>query len=321
MLRRLLPFALTVVTSLGLPAVARADGANKAAAQELFDEGRHLMEQGNFAAACPKLESSEKLDPGAGTLLNLAACYENNGQSASAWVTYTDAATASAERHPDWAEKARSKAAALAPTLSRLTVLVPNAVPGLVVKRDGVVVAAAAYGVPIPVDPGAHVIDATAPGRLGVKQTVQVASKAAQEIVTVPELASAPAGPSDGATSHGPTGDTQRILGATFAGVGLVGLAFGSIFGVKALSWKSDVAVAHCNPEFTACDATGKAELDRAHSDATVSTVAFVVGAVALVGGAIVFFSAPHAAKAKPEVGVSLGHGGSPLGLTLGGTF
>jgi len=315
-------FALTLAGALLVPAAARADGANKAAAQELFDQGRKLMEQGDFAAACPKLESSQKLDPGAGTLMNLAACYEKNGQSASAWVTYTDAATASAERHPDWAEKARARAAALAPTLSRLTILVPRPVTGLVVKRDGAVVASGAYGVPIPVDPGAHVVEATAPGSLGSKQTVQIAANAAQETVNIPELESSPTGPSGGPTpEHGSSGSTQRILGATFAGVGVVGLAFGSIFGVKALSWKTDVARAHCNAEFTACDATGKAEIDQAHSDATVSTVVFVVGAVALVGGAIVFFAAPHAAEAKPQVSVSLGHRGSPLGLTLGGSF
>jgi serine/threonine-protein kinase len=316
------PFVLTLAAALLVPAAVRADGANKAAAQELFDQGRKLMEQGDFATACPKLESSQKLDPGAGTLMNLAACYEKNGQSASAWVTYTDAATASAERHPDWAEKARGKAAALAPTLSKLTIVVPHPVTGLVVKRDGAVVAAGAYGVPIPVDPGAHVVEATAPGRLGSKQTVQVGSNAAQETVNVPELESSPTGPVGGAPAEpGSSGTAQRILGATFAGVGVVGLAFGSIFGVKALSWKSDVAVAHCNAEFTACDATGKAEIDRAHSDATVSTVLFVVGTVALVGGAVVFFAAPHAAEAKPQVSVSVGHRGSPLGLTLGGTF
>ena len=111
------------------------------------------------------------------------------------------------------------------------------------------------------------------------------------------------------------------ILGATFAGVGVVGLTFGAIFGAKALGWKSDLAIAHCNAEFTACDATGKSELDRAHSDATVSTVAVLVGAGALIGGAIVFFAAPHGAEPKPTVSLGLGHAGGPLGLNLGGSF
>ena len=83
-----------------LSAAARAeeppDGAKKAAAQALFDEGKRLMDAGQFAQACPKFADSEKLDPGVGTLLNLGVCYEKNGQTASAWATYKEAASAAA---------------------------------------------------------------------------------------------------------------------------------------------------------------------------------------------------------------------------------
>ena len=141
-----------VGAALLCPLAAHAEGADdKAAAQALFDQGRKLMEQGRFAEACPKLESSEHLDPGAGTLLNLAACYEKNGQTASAWVTYTDAATASQERHPDWAARAQGRAKALFPTLSHLVIQVPSAVQGLEVKRDGKTLASGSQGTPMPV--------------------------------------------------------------------------------------------------------------------------------------------------------------------------
>ena len=67
--------SLTVVAFVAAlsPGLAFAQSASdKAQAQALFDDGRHLMEQGKFAEACRKLEGSQKLDPGAGTLLNLA---------------------------------------------------------------------------------------------------------------------------------------------------------------------------------------------------------------------------------------------------------
>ena len=47
------------------------------------------MKAARFGEACPKLLESQRLDPAPGTALNLGDCYEKNGQTASAWVTYT----------------------------------------------------------------------------------------------------------------------------------------------------------------------------------------------------------------------------------------
>ncbi|MCL2451247.1 MAG: hypothetical protein FWD17_20060, partial [Polyangiaceae bacterium] len=54
--------------------------SEEAAAEALFEQGRDLMLAGRVAEACPKFAESERLDPAPGTLLNLATCYERNGQ-------------------------------------------------------------------------------------------------------------------------------------------------------------------------------------------------------------------------------------------------
>src|SRR5271156_1769624 len=71
-----------------------ASATDKVAAEALFEEGRRLVAAGSFADACPKFADSERLDPSGGALLNLASCYEKLGRSATAWVTYREAASA-----------------------------------------------------------------------------------------------------------------------------------------------------------------------------------------------------------------------------------
>ncbi|HEY1955000.1 MAG TPA: hypothetical protein VGH28_05295 [Polyangiaceae bacterium] len=309
------------------PSIARAAGADdKAAAQALFDDGRKLMEQGKYAEACPKLESSERLDPGAGTLLNLAACYDKNGQTASAWVTYTDAATASQDRHPDWAARATARAKALFPGLSHLTVDVPNAPDGLEVKRDGKVLESGSYGTAMPVDPGHHMIDATAPGKLPFHQEVDVGARGAQSNVTV-KLDPAPVAtvqhpeehPTTGATTTEPAlrdtgrGNGMRIAGLTVLGVGVAGVIVGGVFGGLAIGKKNDAA-GMCLPDFSKCTSAGKAVVDDGLTFANVSTVAFIAGGVLAAVGLVVFLVAP---SSKERVAVSI----APTGVILRGTF
>ncbi len=121
-----------------LTAPARAD--DRAAAQQLFQQGKELMRAGSFAEACPKFEAAEKFSATPGVRLNLAECWVKLGRTASAWGKY-DEALLMAERGGDKAAAAVASAgkAALEPQLVYLTVAVgdPARVPGLEVHRDG----------------------------------------------------------------------------------------------------------------------------------------------------------------------------------------
>src|SRR5437762_4686516 len=99
---------------------------SRTAAETLFIEAKKLMEAKRFDEACPKFADSQRLDPGVGTLLNLALCYERQGKVASAWSTYRDAASAARTAgQADRENMARQRASALEPRLSRLTVAIP----------------------------------------------------------------------------------------------------------------------------------------------------------------------------------------------------
>jgi tetratricopeptide (TPR) repeat protein len=117
--------ALGVVFGTAWTLSSRAEASDSVVAQALFDDGKRLMAAGNVVEACPKFEESQRRDPGTGTLLNLAACYEQSGRLASAWSTYL-AAAFSAHAAGDAAREAlaRDGAQALEPRLSKLVIRV-----------------------------------------------------------------------------------------------------------------------------------------------------------------------------------------------------
>ena len=192
-----------ITAALALKLGARADAADqKATAQVLFEQGRHLVEAGKFSEACPKLAESERLDPGIGTLLWLADCYENAGQTASAWAAFKEAAGTAALRHDKREHIARERAAALQPKLSLLNIIVPEQaqLPGLQVGRDELTVGTTEWGIAFPLDPGMHTVHAKAPGHRPWSTEVKLESDSALVSVTVPllenESAPAPSAPS-----------------------------------------------------------------------------------------------------------------------------
>lgn len=85
---------VATVLTLGLlsPASAHAQSSSSgeivAAARALFDDGKRLMLEKRWDEACPKLAESQRLDPGGGTILALALCYEGTGKTATAWATF-----------------------------------------------------------------------------------------------------------------------------------------------------------------------------------------------------------------------------------------
>lgn len=283
-------------------------GADKAAAQVLFDEGKALLTDGRYAEACPKLEESLRLDRGIGTLLYLAECFERTGRTASAWVHFTEAAEL-AKQEQDAREKiASDRAERLAPLLSTLAIEVPAAseVPGLAVMRDGTEIGRPLWGRATPVDPGEHVLRAAAPGRVVWESKVTVRASSDRVVVRVPPLVAAAPPPAPPPRIEQPpkiidrppppsSGATQRILGLGVGGLGLVSVGVGAVFGLSAIS-KNDRADAACPAG--ACTPEGVSLGEDALRQANVSTVFFVVGGVLVAGGAALFLTAPRGAVA-----------------------
>jgi hypothetical protein len=311
--------------SLVLTSNASAGTAQEEAAEMRFQEAKALMEQDNFAAACPKLVESQQLDPAVGTLLYLGECYARNGQTATAWRTFLAAADAAhSANQPPREKMARERANSMVTRLSKLIIMVPAEarVAGLEVKLDGAAMGEASWGITTALDPGEHLIGARAPDRKpwsykirilpgGVQSTIAVpilepitaASAAPVPVQTSPDqnqnqsnfgpvMPAAPSMPQ--ADSRPNDGSTQRVVGIAVGGVGVASLAVGTVFGLVARS-KESQSEQYCKPtDNTSCQHPGIVLLDEAKRDAMIANVAFIVGSLELVTGAVLYATAPQ---------------------------
>lgn len=186
------------------PLVAHADDAT---AEALFQAGKSLMDQKKYSEACPKFEASYKLDPAIGTKLNLADCHEKDGKLAQAWADWGEARD-QAKREND---KARTDLAVrrqkeLDPKVPKLTVNVTGPTAGLTVYRDELELDSAMLGVPLPVDPGTHVVTLRRGKSILRDKKVDVAEKSTGE-VTIDATGIPAATPEAG---NGASGDTKK---------------------------------------------------------------------------------------------------------------
>lgn len=322
--------ALIAAALLFASPAADAQG-DKAAAESLFQTGVALMNEGKFAEACPKLVESQRADPSSGTLLNLGSCYEKIGKPASAWATYKEAAAlARSLGQTEREATANGKVAALEPTLSKLRIDAGD-IPGLVIKRDGLEVGRGSLGTPIAVDPGEHVIVATAPGHVEWSTKITVGGSADSKTVTVPPLQKAQEeGPAPLPPGGAPASSGRRTVGFIVGGVGVAALGLGGVFGGLAIGDTSD-ADPLCPGK--KCNAEGQKLIESAKTKALISTIGLGVGVAAVGAGVVLILTsgasdagakseeAESAAGAKPSARLipSIGPGGG--GLTLVGRF
>ncbi len=219
----------------------KAAAEDKAAAQALFDQGRELMERGQPEAACALFEESETLDSGLGTRYHLADCYESIGKLASAHTLFLQiAAEAAARGQAKREEVARERAEAVQPRLSKLTIEVPHPQRGnLAIARDGKRVGRPQWGLPVPVDPGVHRVEASGPGLVSWSAEIEVSGEPGVSTVIVPPLAA----------DHGESffDSTSRKIGLGALGVGVGTLALGTIFAIQASSKNDESNRAGCS--------------------------------------------------------------------------
>jgi len=181
-------------------------------------------------------------------------------------------------------------------------------------------------GSSVKVDPGPHVFVFTWEGHPVVTKRLVLAEHdhARREVVVfraaeTPHVESASPAMASAATDSSGSGIDRQAIAFAVGGIGVGGLVVGSIFGAGASSkWSSakNDCGAGCGPT-----APAQGEKSTASSDASVSTVAFVVGAALAAGGVVLYLTAPSGSTMGTGLHIAPALASGEAGVVLAGGF
>ena len=300
--------------------------ADKARARALLNEGYDLMEKADPKTALDRFREADALVHLPITRLSIARAQSAAGQLVMARATLQPLLDEKPKPgEPSAFGQARRDGEDLA---ARLDVSIPSIVVTLVVPPPDVLVRlddhdfpAAQLGAPQKTDPGAHTIVATAAGQ--EKHASFTLSEGETRNVTLdftpPDAAPPPEPVPAPPARHEPrppapaSPSGTRWLAWTGFGVGAVGIGLGSIEGLLALSARDRATQEGClNGK---CPPPAQSDEHSAQQSATISTIAFAVGAAGVVTG-VVGLLVPRGASATEPSSAHLVIGPAYLGLS-----
>ncbi len=302
-------FAATLL--LAAPSAFAQSAADRATARELGQDGQAALDAKNYASAEDLFRRADALFHAPTLLLGYARAEAALGKVVNASEAYNrvireGVAPGGPDAFVKAVEAAKAEAGAVEARIASVTVVV-NGPDNPTVTLDDQPLPVAALGVRRPVDPGSHVVKATASGWDPAEATFTVADAGSANATVAmnrnavasapPPVATAIAGgaPSSGApdtADHGPTaahGSWQTPAGWVGIVAGGVGLATGAVAGVLAIG-KHSTLETECK---TVCK---QADIDSYHAIGAISTVGFIAGGVLAGAGLILLVTAPSSA-------------------------
>jgi hypothetical protein len=290
-----------------------------AAARALFSEALQDEEAGRFAVALAKFEQVRAVRDTPSIEYRVATCHEGLGEPALAYGAYRAAVALGRDdpRSADVSVVASTRLDALAKHLARVTLQTSTPrLAGLDVRIDDRPVTVA-MAEPIPLVPGRHVVDATAPGAMPFRRAIVVAE--GEQVSLAVDLAP---GPVPVASVAAPGGHARTTAGwlALGGGVGLVAAS-----AVLLVVRHDDIAALDRACPDGRCPAGADANaLEATRTRALVEgpvSVACGVAGIAAAGVGVYLLVARHGSTAAARIAVAplVARGGA--GLALSGAF
>lgn len=284
-------FPLLLGLAIATPAFADApplDQAAEAKRTALFEEGRKLHLAGKHAEAVVKLREVVEIRRSPQALRALGLAEQDAGKPMSARTHFEEALKMATEAGPpSEIEPAKKAIEQVRPLVPRIRVTLPAEAVDATLMIDGA--SLVLKDGMVEVDPGSHTLTANAVGMKPFAQTVEVAAGGVAAI--------------DVKLAADPSVTIRRPLGIAIAGVGVAGLVAGAVTGILAIGAHDELSKTCAAGG--ACPKTDQPKIDGYHALGLASTVSFVAGGVLAVGGAVMFFTAPHGSAKRGTGGAA----------------
>jgi hypothetical protein len=294
-------------------AQAPVDGDAIKRAREQFNQALSLQTGGDWAGALALLKEVAAVKPTPQVRFNIALCEERLGRLVAALGDYELAASdAQAEKADQVRQEVDSRLESLKARVPRVVVQRGENADSATISLDGVSLGDSVVNSPLPVDPGPHVVEATAAGFLPFKQSFRVAEQQTATIQIKLEAEPTKTEPLAPAQYH-PASTGVRTAGFVIGGVGIASLiTSGAMFYLRHTAI-TDLDK-QCGPDRTMCPDSSRTTADRGKLYTTIGDVTLIAGAVGLGLGATLVIVGSHSSE---QASVALAPGA--LGANVGG--
>jgi hypothetical protein len=335
--RTVLCCALSCSLALGAVPAAAQSAEDVAAARTLAADGAKLFNSGDYAGSIDRFTRAESLVHAPPHVLYIARANMKLGKLVAAREHYMKISKETLAPNAPKAfveaqKSANEEVKAIEPKIGSLEITLKGVPAGakVDVTVDGNPLSSALVGVHRPIDPGTHKIEAKGDKLAGEasvtvaeggKESVEVEVKAVEGAEPAKPIVTPPPPPPE--TPPESSGGTTKILGYTALGIGVVGLAAGTIFLLSSSSKRSDANALCPNDQCPESKRSEIQELDNSASTAgTISVIGFGVGVVGVGAGvALLLMSGGKSEPAKTSTGMTVRPWATFNGVGLSGSF
>jgi hypothetical protein len=328
----MLPVALLLGLALGFGGapVAAAEPDQVEEARANFQRALELEQARDYAGALKLFRQVGQVKLTPQVRYHIAACEENLGKMVAALGGYELALKHGQGMPAGFLAEVQQSIDYLKQRIPTVMVSRGEGAQAAVIELDGVQLGSKSIGIEVPLDPGPHVVRATASGYRDFEETLTV-SEGDREEVTIDLM---PLPPAEKVAPPPPPQQPvpeQKGFGAMPLIVGGSGLALAAVGGILlgVSQGKADEAVALCGG--TDCTALGDSDpaawyearsaLDSARTLETIGWVGVGVGVSALATGTVLFFLDPGRKSEQARLRVVPSAPGSHAGVSLVGRF